>query len=44
MDKDNHSLAVGPIEAFIMIQSFLDHLVREHLYLMNQIMDVYPVV
>src|SRR5687768_16224995 len=39
-----HSLAVGPIEAFIMIQSFLDHLVREHLHWMNQIMSVYPVV
>jgi hypothetical protein len=42
-----HSLAVGPIEAFITIRirTLLDHhLVREHLYWMNQIMGVYPVV
>jgi hypothetical protein len=39
----------GPIEAFIMIQSFPRNsmnfdLVREHLYWMNQVMGVYPVV
>jgi hypothetical protein len=44
-----HSLAVGPIEAFTMIQSFRRNsmnfdLAREHSYWMNQIMGVYPVV